>query len=184
MKLDHTTLRAIGQDLETIGLFDFDLELEGERCVVRGMVVPPASPEPSPPSRGLKSLWKRFRKRESDVPSERAPVPFERVYLPDDIDRLVTEGQSHRQDRQAGAKKEDRPELYSIGEMLRVFAAYCETAELQIVSVSKRESRLKYEYLTSSGVREVEERYFLELYNFADGMALKRSERGSEGDDD
>ena len=88
MKLDHTTLRAIGQDLETIGVFDFDLELEGERCVVFG----------------TKSLWKRFRKRESDVPSEPAPVPFERVYLADDIDRLVAKGQSHRQDRQAGPK--------------------------------------------------------------------------------
>ena len=29
MKLDHPTLRAIGQDLGTIGVSDFDLELEG-----------------------------------------------------------------------------------------------------------------------------------------------------------
>ena len=103
MRLDHRTLRAIGQDLETIGVFDFDLELEGERCVVRGTVASPASPEPSPTSRGLKDLWKGFRQRESDVPSDLAPVPVERVYLPDDIDRLVAEGQSHRQDRQAEA---------------------------------------------------------------------------------
>ena len=184
MKLDHPTLRAIGQDLGTIGVSDFDLELEGERCVVRGMVASPASPEPSPPSRGLKSLWKRFRNRESDVPSERAPVPFERVYLPDDIDRLVAEGQSHRQDRQAGPKKHDRPKLHSTTEILRVLAGYCKTADLRLVSVSKRGKRLKYDYLTSSGIRQMEERDFSELYNFAEGMGLKRSERGSEGDDD
>ena len=184
MKLDHTTLRAIGQDLETIGVSDFDLELEGERCVVRGMVASPASPEPSPPSRGLKSLWKGFRKRESDVPSERAPVPFERVYLPDDIDRLVAEGQSRRRDKESWPNKDDRSELDPIAESLRVLAVYCETAGLQPVSVSKRGKRLKYDYLTSSGVRQVEERYFSELCNFSDGMVLKRGKRESEGDED
>ena len=183
MRLDHRTLRAIGQDLETIGVFDFDLELEGERCVVRGMVASPASPEPSPTSRGLKDLWKGFRKRESDVPSDLAPVPVERVYLPDDIDRLVAEGQSHRQDRQVGPNKHDRPKLHSTTEILRVLAGYCKTADLRLVSVSKRGKHLKYDYLTSSGVRQMEERDFSELYNFAEGMGLKRSERGSERDD-
>ncbi len=171
MKLDPRTLRAIGQDLDKLGLFDFDLELEGERCVVRGMMVSPASPEPSPGSRGLKGLWK-FRKSESHVPSQQAPVPVERVYLPDDIDRLVAEGQISRQD-----KRSDRPELDAIAESLRVFAVYCETADLQPVSVSKRGNRLKYDYLTSSGVREVEERDCSELGNFSDGMVLKRGER-------
>ena len=173
VKLDHRALRAIGQDLETIGLIDFDLELEGERCVVRGMVVSPASPEPSPPSRGLKDVWK-FWKSESDVPSEQAPVPVERVYLPDDIDRLVAEGQSRRRDKRSWPKKDDRSEVDAIAESLRVLAFYCETAGLQPVSVSKRGKRLKCGYLTSSGVRQVEERDFSELYNFSDGMVLKR----------
>ena len=184
MKLNHTTLRAIGQDLETIGLFDFDLELEGERCVICGMAVAAASPEPSPPSRGVKAFWKQFWNTESDVPLQGAPVPVERVYLSDDIDRLVAEGQSRRRDRQSGPKKQDRPELYSIGEMLRVFGAYCETKELQLVSVSKRESRLKYEYLTELGVRGAEERAFSDLLDFGYGLSLKRSERGPERDDD
>lgn len=60
VKLDPRTLRAIGQDLETVDLFDFDLELEVERCVIRGMAVSAASPEPSPPSSGLKAFWKQF----------------------------------------------------------------------------------------------------------------------------
>ena len=164
MRLDQRTLRAIGQDLETIGLFDFDLELEGERCVVRGMVVL----ELTRP-RGLKALWKEFWRPE--------PGPVERVYLSDDIDRLVAEGQSRRRDSQAGPKRHDRPELYSTREILRVFSVYCETAGLQLVSVSKRGSRLKYEYLTKSGVRQVESRAFLDLYNLASGMSLERSER-------
>ncbi len=184
MRLDDRTLRAIGQDLETTGMFDFDLELEGERCVVRGRVASPASPEPSPPSRGLKDWWKQFRSTESDVPAELAPVPVERVYLSEDIDRLVAEGQSRRRDRQAWPNRHERPELHSIAEILRVVAVYCETAVLQPVSVSKRGKRLKYEYLTESAVRQVEERVFSDLYHFVDGMALKRSERESERDDD
>ncbi len=182
MKLDYTTLRAIGQDLEAVDLFDFDLDLEGERCVVHGTVVSTA-PEPSPPSRGLKDLWKRFRKRESDVASERAPVPVERVYLADDIDRLIADGQSHRED-EAWRKEPDRPELHSIGETLRVLAGYCEVADLQVVSVSKRGERLKYDYLTESGQQEVEERDLSDLYRLADGMISKRGKPGSERDDD
>ena len=180
MRLDHRTLRAIGQDLETIGVCDFDLELDGEQCVVRVMVGSPASPpEPPRPSRGLKRLRKRFWGRESDLPSERASVPEGRVYLPGDIDRLIADGQSHRGD-EAWRKKPDRPELHSIGETLRVLADYCEIADLQVVSVSKRGERLKYDYLTESGPQEVEERDLSDLYRLADGMVSKRGKPGSE----
>ncbi len=155
MKLDHRTLRAIGQDLETIGVLDFDLKLDGERCVVHGMVA-----------------------------SAAAPVSTERVYLSDDIDRLLVEGQSHRRDGPGSPKKSSRPELHSVAEILRVLAVYCETAGLQPVSVSKHGERLKYDYLTDSAVGHVEERAFSDLHSFADGMALKRSESGSERNED
>ncbi len=184
MRLDDRTLRAIGQDLEAIGLSDFDLGLEGERCVVRGMVAAPASPETSPPSRGLKAWWKQLGNRGSDVPSEVESVAVEKVYLAGDIDRLDAEGQSQRSDRQARSKRPERPELHSVAEILRVLGAYCKTAGLQPVSVSKRGERLKYDYLTESGVREVEERLFSDLFSFVDGMVSKRREQGSQRDDD
>ena len=170
MKLDHTTLRAIGQDLETIGLFDFDLKLEGEKCVVRGEVASPDSTEPPHPSRSFKALWGQLW----GPKSERGPKPVERVYLSDDIDRLVGEAQSRRGKEQARPRKAHKPERYSTGEILRVFAFYCETAELQPVSVSKQWKQLKCEYLTKSGAREQEERPFSELVDFARGMSLKR----------
>ena len=184
MRLDHRTLRAIGQDLETIGVCDFDLELDGEQCVVRVMVGSPASPpQPPRPPRGLKRLRKQFWGKESDLPSERPSVPEGRVYLPGDIDRLIAEGQSHRGD-EAWRKKPDRPELHSIGETLRVLAGYCEVADLQVVSVSKRGERLKYDYLTESGQLEVEERGLSDLYRLADAMVSQRGKPGSERDDD
>ena len=180
LRLDHRTLRAIGQDLETISVCDFDLALDREQCFVRVRVGSPASPpEPARPSRGLKRLRKQFWGRESDLPSERASVPEGRVYLPDDIDRLIADGQSHRGD-EAWRKMPDRPELHSVGETLRVLAGYCEVADLQVVSVSKRGERLKYDYLTESGQREVEERDLSELYRLADGMVSKRGQPGSE----
>ncbi len=174
VKLNDTTLRAIGQDLEAADLFDFDLELEGQACVVHGTVMS-APPEPPPPPRGLKGLWKRFQKRESDLPPEPVPVPLERTYLADDIDRLVAEGQSRRGERGGASNPKDKPDLYSTREMLRVFAAYCETADLELLSVSKREGRLKYEFMTKSGVRGEEERAFSDLADFAYGLSLKRS---------
>ncbi len=182
MRLDDRTLRAIGQDLEAIGLFDFDLdlELEGERCVVRGVVDAPASSGTSLPSRGLKEWWKQYGNAESYVPSELAPVPIERVYLPRDIDRLDIEGKSRCRDKPAQPKRRDRPEGHSVAEILRVLAAYCKTAGFQPVSVSKRGERLTYDYLTESGHRQVEARVFSDLYRFMDGMVLKRKERGSE----
>ena len=161
MKLDPRTLRAIGQDLETAGLINFDLRLEGGKCVVRGVMESSGAAERAPDSRG------------SEAGSKQEP-PVERVYLPDDSDRLVAEGRTRRRDGQS-----ERPELEAVAEGLRVFAVYCETADLQPVSVSKRGKRLKYDYLTSSGALEVEERDFSELDNFSDGMVLKRSEEGS-----
>ena len=155
MKLDHRTLRAIGQDLETIGVLDFDLKLEGERCVVHGVVT-----------------------------SAAAPVSTERVYLSDDIDRLLAEGQSHRRDGPESPKEFARPDLHSVAEILRVLAVYCETAGLLPVSVSKRGERLKYDYLSDSATGQVEERVFSDLHGFATGMALQRSEPGSERDED
>jgi len=179
VRLDHRTLRAIGQDLETTGICDFDLALEGEQCFVRGVVGSPASPpEPPRPSRGLKRLREHFWGRGSDLPSEEASVPEGRVYLPDDIDRLIADGQSHRED-EAWRKKPDRPELHSIGEALRVLAGYCEVADLEVVSISKRGEHLKYDYLTESGQREVEERDLSDLHRLAEGMASKRREPGA-----
>ena len=116
MKLDHRTLRAIGQDLETIGMLDFDLKLEGERCVVHGTVASSAAPEHLPAG-GFKGVWKRLRNTEADVSSELAPVPLKRVYLSDDIDRLLVEGQSHRGDGPESPKKPPRPELHSVAEI-------------------------------------------------------------------
>ena len=182
MRLDDRTLRAIGQDLEAIGLFDFDLDLglDGEKCVVCGTMASPASPEPSPPSGGLKALWKQFGKTESDVPSsELGSVPVERVYLSSDVDRLDAKGKSRRGEIRAQRKTSDRPESHSVAEILRVLAAYCETAGLQLVKVSKRGEQLKYDYLSESGHRQVEERVFSDLYSFLDGMVSKRRKRGS-----
>ena len=155
MKLDHRTLRAIGQDLETIGVLDFDLKLAGERCVVHGVVA-----------------------------SAAAPVSTERVYLSDDIDRLLAEGQSHRRDGPGSPKEFARPDLHSVAEILRVLAVYCETAGLLPVSVSKRGERLKYDYLDESGHQHVEDRVFPDLHSFVEGMFLKRREQESEKVDD
>ena len=170
MRLDDRTLRAIGQDLEAIGLFDFDLDLglEGKSCVVRGVVDAPASSGTSLPSDGLKEWWKQFGKT-ADVPSELAPVPIERVYLPSDIDRLDIEGMSRRRDKPARPKAE----FHSVAEILRVLAAYCENAGLQPVSVSKRGERLKYVYLTESGGRRAAELGFSNLYSFLDWMVFE-----------
>ena len=168
MRLDDKTLRVIGQDLETIGLFDFDLELDGERCVVRGNVQPSASSESSSAPPPLKRSWK-FWKSESEVAAKQEPEPVERVYRSDDIDRLVAEGESQRREDRAG-----RPPPGSIGESLRILGVYCETAGLQPVSVSKHGEKLTYDYLTGSGARQVEERELSELQSFADVMVLKR----------
>ena len=176
MRLDDRTLRAIGQDLERLGVYDLVLELEGEKCVVRALADSADSPEPSPPSRALKSWWKQLRNTEPDPPSDAAPTAVKKTYLSDDIDRLVTEGKSRRRNQQAEPKNQERPDPHSLAEIFRVLGVYCDTAGLQLVSVSKRGERLKYDYLTESAERQVEERVFSDLHDFVDAMVSKRKE--------
>ena len=142
--------------------------------MVRGMVGSPALPEP-PRSRGLKALWKQFWNTESDVPSELASVAVERIYYSSDVDRLDAEGKSHR------VETHDRAEPDSTQELLRVLAAYCEAADLHLLSVSKQGRGLNYVYLTRSGRRETGKGDFSNLRDFAYGMRMKRRKRGLKG---
>ena len=95
--------------------------------MVCGTMASPASPEPSPPSGGLKALWKQFGKTGSDVPSSElgSVTKSERVYLSSDVDRLDAKGKSRRGEIRAQRKTSDRPESHSVAEILRVLAAYC-----------------------------------------------------------
>lgn len=112
MKLDTRTLRAVGEDLQRIQLFDFDLELDGKKCLVRGTVAPPEMPEQSVERsswEGLSGLWKQFRSPETDVRRVPARMPVERVYLQEDVDRLDAEGRSRRRDSHKGVRTCTRP---------------------------------------------------------------------------
>ncbi len=170
VRLDAGTMRVIGQDIQRIHLFDFDLELEGKQCVVRGEVVPP-EPEQSQDRTspgGLRALWKQFWNPEPKAPPAPALVAIEKVYSQEDVARLEIEERSRRGTGQT------RLDLYTTPEILRTVAAYCESKGASLVRLSKRGDRLKFDYLTQSGTRLGEEHSFSEMYDFAFRMYRKR----------
>ena len=159
VRLDDRTMRAIGQDLETIDVTDFDLTLDGEKCVV-------------------------FRKESSSHGAggsfDDDPENVLKVYLSSDIDRLVTAAESLR----AAAVEDKLPDLRSVAEILRVLAAYCEVAGLEPIRVTKRGERLRYEYRSESAQDRVEERRVSDLHRFARGMVQQRQPTPSTADQD
>ena len=173
VRLDSRTLRTIGQDLERIPMADFDLELSGEMCVVRGTAELPIPGEPAEAenSRGLKGWWRRFKEADPEPRPKTAPTPVERVYRLEDIQRLDEEGRSRRQ------APGGNPDLYSTSQMLRVTGAYFEGRRCRLVSLLKNGAALRFDYLDGSGNRQTEKRAYSELYDFGFRLSRQRENR-------
>ena len=170
VKLDAQTLRAIGQDLEKISLFDFDAQLDGTRCVLRGTVVPSVMEKPiEAESGGWRGWWKRHIKDvEVERPQKAVRTTVERVYEARDILRLDEEGRSRRR-TPVGS-----PDLYATSQMLRVAGAYLEAKHSHVISLVKDGADLNFTYVDGTGNRQSEKRAYSELYDFGFHLSRQR----------
>lgn len=163
-------LRAIGDDLESKHIEDFELKSDGINYLMRVEAWEPP-PKKSPKDilvEGLHTLWQKLQQRE---PRPVFPADFEQRYTPEDIDRLDREGWTRRQ------QSHKMPGTESLSQVLRAVGAYLDLKGAHLLGVSKRGPWITLRYKTAEGGQELEEFMISTLYDFCVRMYIQRKDR-------
>lgn len=183
-------LRALGQALEEQGITEFELRVEGDAHIVRGVRVPPQSESPPTPTSqqeapagGLGGLLRGLfgQRREQARPQTPAgprehgtasePTIVELRYTLDDLERLDREGQARRRDPSG------MPDAYRLSQLLRVVGAQLDTVEGHLLALARHGPTIAVEYEPPDGQHHRDERTVAALYEAWVRMYLRRSER-------
>lgn len=161
-----TALRALGCDLEVLGIEAFDLCCEGTNYVVR--IESQKSKKPK-----IKEKARRILRR--ILPNHSSPIAPDGVlvYTPDDIKRLDHDGQLRRHE---GGDLDP----HSLSQALRAIGAYVWAKDGRLLRISKHGPFITIHYETAlDGVHteETEEFTPASLYDVFVPMYVKRSER-------
>jgi hypothetical protein len=173
MKLDTRVLRVIGQDLEDLELHELSLEREGDILMARGLALRKPGQPGERPQQGNrpKSFFRRLFSRGPASLAEPVPKPLERSYSSAEIDRLDEAAKTLRRDSQGV------PDLYSVGQILRVIGEYVEDKGGELISLTKKRREVRFRYETTSGEQKAEDRLISDLYDFATHMSMNRQDR-------
>ena len=166
-----SSLRAIGQALESLQISSFDMEARHDEYLVWNKRHPDPEEEPSvetvrsrePFARwlGFAGLW---RKKDSASSGETQPLR----YTPDDIDRLEQEGRARR------CKPDVAPDAYRLSQLLRAVGGYVHHVGGRLLGVSWREQWIGVVY-EKGGQRELEVFRPALIYDFWVRMYLMRT---------
>jgi hypothetical protein len=156
-------LRAIGQDLSTLFPQSLEITVQGASFHVLGRYVPRVSGGKKAQGGGqllsnLRGRLLRDRAAVAASESRAGPVSFERAYTPDEIQRLDETGANLRH----GSEK--LPDIYSLGEMLRMLGRMVDSDRGRLLRVSKDMHRVVLEYDVGAGRTETREFSNLQLY--------------------
>jgi hypothetical protein len=161
-------LRAIGQELESLSLEAFDLEVARDTYSIRGISAQKDS-EKSPITK-LKAFKKAFRDicntsktpAPSATPAVKVPAPSRLMRLEftrADIDRLEREGQALRSDWECS------PLSHSLPQVLRTVGWYVDHKKCQLHKISKTGETLSVSYTGSLGTQILETLTLVEIYD-------------------
>ena len=141
-------LRAIGDDLESKEIEDFELKSDGINYLMRveAWEPPPKKLATDVLIEGLHTLWQKLQRRE---PRPVFPADFEQRYTPEDIDRLDREGRTRRQPSQK------MPGTESVSQILRAVGAYLDLKGTHLLELSKRGPWITLRYKTAEGGQEL-----------------------------
>lgn len=158
-----TALRALGCDLEVLGVEAFDLCCEGTNYVVR--IKSQKSKKPQ-----IKETARRVLRR--ILPNHSSPVAPDGVlvYTPDDIKRLDHDGQQRRQEG-------GNPDPHSLPQSLRAIGAYVCAKDGRLLRISKHGPFMTIHYETALDGVQTEEFTPASLYDVFVPMYVKRSDR-------
>ena len=172
------TLRSIGQALEMLHLESFELESDGNDCLVRG-IFQPASPGESQPQNvqagPLPGIWRKLR-REDHKQTGFSLVPWSSLvlelrYTPAEIERLEREGQARRRDPHG------TPDANSLSQLLRAIGAYLDSKGVRLVGISRRDRFVTLQYQMGRRNRQEEFLTPSSLHDLWASMYLRRSPR-------
>jgi len=156
-------LRAIGQDLAELIPESVEIQVYGERFVVRGQCAKdrPATREGKPQRKGLKDFCADLLSRDVSTLSRRAKsgtVPFERTYFPQDVHRIDEIGMSRR------FGKGKRPDIRSLAELLRTIGRLVDGQAGTLTKIQKDARRIVFEYSDGAGESHLEMMSIPDLY--------------------
>ena len=162
-------LRTVGQMLECLEIQSFALKVEGDDFTVS------ARQSPQPQEKHLRVFWRRLsgKKAESrDMESPSSGV-LELHYTAADIARVNSEG---RAKRSPAARP---PEPHSLSQVLRAVGAFVDQKDGDLLTVSKDDQNIEFEYRSPSNPRVTQQFTVPALYDFWVKMYLSRGGRAS-----
>jgi hypothetical protein len=156
-------LRAIGQDLSNLFPQSLEITLNGTSFQVAGRYVPRPAGEKAA-KRDSDLLNKLRNKLRADSPvvsppdSATGPISFSRSYGSADIDAIDEAGLARRNET------ETAPDIYSLGEMLRMVGRIVDSNGRRLQKLSKDTYGVSFEYEDSAGEIKKVELSSLQLY--------------------
>jgi hypothetical protein len=166
-------LRVIGQDLADLFPELVEVEVADDRFIVRYQARDKSqySGKNGPTTAATKG-WKKLlcRKGGADpVDASLSIVPFARSYTAEDINRLEEVRPLHRK------SSEDKPDLYSLSERLRMIGRIIDANGGKLIKLSKDRNTVTFDYQDKSGETRREEFSNLSLYKLQQQYYSQRS---------
>lgn len=152
-------LRPVGQMLEALRIDSFILVFDNEDLVVRDKT--PGRKQITPRERALFAEWQVTHTRPQDKEGalKLAAGILEWRMTPQDIDRLEKEGRSRRRNPNL------TPDIHSISQVLRVVGALVDHKNGKLLTVTKDDEKVTFEYELVSGKKILEELGVPALYD-------------------
>lgn len=154
-------LRVIGQDIADLLPLTLEIEVKPDSFVITGRGLPePMQPEGAA-KRVLRQIWHALIRRDpaTDIVDwQLKSVPFTRTYSLADLGRS---DQRHANNRTAGG---GLPEIYSLGERLRIVGRMVQSKGGELVRLSKTLNSVSFEYRGPDSAMHREEHSAEELY--------------------
>jgi hypothetical protein len=164
-------LRAVGQGLESLGITDFDLEVEGDGYFVLGKATQSSQEKAGDAIRKrrlrnkLRGAWQSVTVRlpmNGTGPKIASGSTLLRVlFTPEGIDRLQQEGREKRRADSPGISNPDR-----LSQVLRMVGEYLNRRSGKLFKICKRKDCIAFEYETALEPRALEKWKISDLYDF------------------
>ncbi len=167
-------LRAIGQDLADLFPESVEIQIVGEKFVVRGQCTQDrlAAKQPQPQRKGLKDFCTDMLARDVSTLTRQArsaTVQFDRTYTPDDVNQIDEIGMRRR----FGVGK--IPDIRSLAEMLRTIGRLVDGQAGVLTKIHKDARRIDFEYSDGAGKTHNELMSIPDLYKLQKSFYEKRS---------
>jgi len=154
-------LRVIGQELADLCPLNLEIEVKDDRFVVTGRGLPESAQADSAAAKILSKIWKALIRHDPAtdlIDWQLKSVPFVRTYFQADI----TRSDHLRSSKRTAAN--DLPEIYSLGERLRIVGRMVHAKGGELIRLTKTLNSVAFEYCDRDGSVHSEEYSAEDLY--------------------